>query len=220
MLNEKEMLDRWFGFVKEIADGGILIVDTGSTDGTVEYARELGAEVIVDDIIQREGYGPARNHLRDNAARLFPEAQWLLYLDADETIDEEDFHQLRYIKDYLIEQFDVVCLPRIDWMDEEKSAMAKDWRIFPDWQARMARLNSGCRYVRRLHEQITGYKNIYNKLTNPAINHFHRSAGQEKRDFVGKLCAKLHMEDKEYGHTYPEHHKEAHYRELYKKEGL
>jgi len=219
-LNERPQLDGWLAFVKPIADGGILVVDGGSTDGTRGFLEENGVLVIVDNIIQREGYGPARNHLREMTKKHFPKSQWMCYLDADERIDEEDFHQLRYLKDYLIDDFDVIGLPRIDWYDNAKTKAAKDWRVNPDWQARMTRLDRPIRYIRKLHEQITGHKNIFTNMTNPKINHFHRDTPQEKRDFVGKLCAKLHMEDSKYGATYPEHHKEAEYRERLQKEGL
>ncbi len=220
MLNERDQLDGWISFVKKIADGGILVVDGGSTDETRDFLISHGVTVIVDDIIQREGYGPARNHLREQAIKHFPSAHWNLYLDADERILEEDFHQLRWIKDYLIDDFDVIALPRIDWKDLEMKEAAKDWRVHPDWQARMTRLGSPLRYVRRLHEQIADFKQIYNNLSTPKINHFHRSAGQEKRDFVGRLCSKLHAEDETWGKTYPKHPKEDMYYEQYQKYGL
>jgi len=225
MLNERPQLEEWFSFVKEIADGGILIVDGGSTDGTIDFFLNKKdkngrlVSIIIDNIIQREGYGPARNHLRQMASERFPEAHWLLYLDADERIDFEDFHLLRHIKDSLIEDYDVVGLPRLDWLNKEKSELAKDWKIYPDWQARMTRLSSPMKYIRRLHEQVTNISGIYTSLTNPKINHFHRGVDQKKRDFVGKLCAMLHEKDK-YKDTYPKHHKEDYYYEQYKKEGL
>lgn len=220
MLNERPQLEVWLDFVEQIADGGILVVDGGSTDGTAEFLQENGVCVITSNIIQTEGYGPARNHLREMAKKEFPDASWCAYLDADETIDEEEFHQLRFLKDYLIDDFDVIALPRIDWYDRAKTKAAKSWLINPDWQARMTRLDSPIKYIRRLHEQITGHKMIFTDMKNPKINHFHRETSQEKRDFVGKLCAKLHMEDLDYGDSYPEHHKEAEYRERYLKEGL
>jgi glycosyltransferase involved in cell wall biosynthesis len=220
MYNEIEQLPEWFDNFTQIADGGILIVDTGSNDGTQEFCRERGAVVVVDDIIRREGYGPARNHLRVLSAQHFPGSLWMAYFDADERIDEEEFHQLRYLKDYLQDFLDVIAFPRIDWMDKKRTSWAKDWRIQPDYQARMSRLDKPIKYIRRLHEQITGYQQVYARLTNPKINHFHRSTDQDKRDEIGKLCAKLHMEDKEFGHSVPEHPKEAMYRERYIKEGL
>jgi hypothetical protein len=65
-----------------------------------------------------------------------------------------------------------------------------------------------------------GFNKIYAELTTPKINHFHRCSPQHKRDLVGKLCAKLHNEDAEYGSTMSKHHKEDMYFERYQKEGL
>lgn len=220
MLNEVNQLERWFDFVKPIADGGILIVDGGSCDGTQKFCALNGAIVVEDEVIQRSGYGTARNHLRTEARKYFPETHWIIYLDADETISEQDFHKLRFLKDYLIEDFDIIALPRIDWKDLEMTEAAKDWRVNPDFQARMTRLNAPIEYYRKLHEQVRGFKQIYTNTMTPKINHFHRSADQSKRDFIGKVCAKLHMEDDEYGGSYPMHHKEQHYRDLLEKEGL
>lgn len=220
MYQEMDQLEEWFDNFEPIADAGILIVDTGSTDGSIEYARERGAIVVVDDIIRREGYGPARTHLRAMSRKYFPEAEWMAYFDADESIIPDEFHQFRFLKDYLTMEFDVIAFPRIDWHDKEMTSSENDYRIGPDWQARMTRLRAPLKYIRRLHEQVVGHRQIFAKLTNPKINHFHRSAGQEKRDEIGKLCAKLHMEDEEWGHTVPEHPKEAMYRERFLKEGL
>jgi glycosyltransferase involved in cell wall biosynthesis len=224
MLNEIDEIPGWFTNMSEIADGGILIVDGGSTDGTQEFfgaMKEKGHEVIcvIDDIIQREGYGPARNHLRREARAHFPDSHWLFYVDADERISREEYHQLRFLKDYLAERFDVIAFPRIDWQDRGKTHAENDWKVSPDWQARMTRLSSPIEYIRRLHEQVSNYSEIYLELSTPKINHFHRCAPQSKRDYVGKVCAHLHQMD-EMGDTYPEHHKEAHYRKLLEKEGL
>lgn len=220
LYNEIDQMPTWFDNFKPIADCGILIVDSGSTDGTIEYCRERGAIVIVDDIIRREGYGPARNHLRAMSMKFFSDAHWMAYFDADERIFEKDRHQLRFLKDNLVAHFDVIAFPRIDWRDAEATDAVNDFRIGPDFQSRMTRLHSPIQYVRRLHEQITGHRAVYAKLTSPKINHFHRTAGTEKRDMIGRLCAKLHMEDEQWGKTYPEHPKEAAYREQYLKEGL
>lgn len=221
MYNEINQVSEWYENVSNVADGGILIVDSGSNDGTIEFFMEKkNVVLIIDAIIQIEGYGPARNHLRAKAREHYPNAHWLCYLDADERISSEEFHKFRWIKDYLIFDYDVIALPRIDWLDKEKSGMAKDYHTQPDFQARMTRLASPLRYVRKLHEQLVDYTGIYANVSSPKINHFHRSAGQEKRDFIGKICAKLHDEDEEYGATYPKHHKEDYYHAKYLKEGL
>jgi len=220
MKNEIEQVEEWYDFVKEIADG-VLIVDTFSTDGSFEFFKDKpNVEILQSNIIVEQGYGPARNNLRIESKKYFPDAHWCIYLDFDERLDPEEFHQLRFLKDYLIDDYDVIAFPRIDWVDKERTAMAKDWHTNPDWQARMTRLNNPISYVRILHEQITGHKAIYCDLKNPKINHFHRATSPKKRDSIGKLCSKLHADDIEFGKTYPQHHKEAMYYERYLKEGL
>jgi len=221
MLNEIDQVESWYYNMTQIADVGIVIVDTGSTDGTIEFFKDKrNVVLIVDNTIQREGYGNARNQLMALSREHYPEAHWMAFFDADERISSSEFHRFRHIKDYLIDIYDVVAFPRIDWIDKDMSAAVKDYHTQPDYQARMVRLDSHVRYVRKLHEQIQGHKGIYADLQTPKINHFHRATGQEKRNAVGKVCAKLHAEDSEYGHTYPEHHKEAYYREMIEKEGL
>jgi glycosyltransferase involved in cell wall biosynthesis len=217
--NEIDEAPEWLEMVKKITNN-IIIVDSGSDDGTIEFYERNNVTIIVDDIIRREGYGPARNHLRELSKRFYPDAKWMIFLDADERINENEFHQLRFIADYLIAEYDVVGFPRIDWHDREMTHAENDWRVSPDWQARMTKLNSKLKYVRKIHEQITDFNKIYTVLTNPKINHLHRPSSQEKRDRVGKLCAKLHKEDAVYGATVPKHHKEDMYYERYLKEGI
>jgi glycosyltransferase involved in cell wall biosynthesis len=61
----------------------IFVVDSYSTDGTVEMARSLGATVVQHAF---EHYGAQRNWAIDN---LPVSAPWQLHLDADEWMDDE-----------------------------------------------------------------------------------------------------------------------------------
>lgn len=58
-----------------------IIVDSGSTDGTVEIARAAGATVI--ETADWPGFGPQKNRALDAA-----QGEWVLSLDADERIPE------------------------------------------------------------------------------------------------------------------------------------
>jgi len=221
MFNEIDQVESWYANMCEVADSGIVVVDTGSDDGTREFFESKPNVVfITDDIILREGYGPARNHLREMSRQHFPEAHWMIYLDADERIEKEDYHNLRFLKDYLIPEYDVIALPRANRLSHDTKETKVDVMVNPDYQARMTRLDSPLRYIRKLHEQIVGFKQILAFTSNPKIQHFHRTTSPEKRDYIGKVCAKLHMEDAEHGDSYPMHHKEQHYRDLLEKEGL
>lgn len=58
-----------------------IIVDSGSTDGTVDIAREFGATVICTD--DWPGFGPQKNRALEAAT-----GDWVLSIDADERISD------------------------------------------------------------------------------------------------------------------------------------
>ena len=60
--------------------GEIIVVDSGSTDRTVEIARSFGAKVFVEEW---KGYAAQKNSAIDKAS-----GDWILSLDADEEVDE------------------------------------------------------------------------------------------------------------------------------------
>jgi glycosyltransferase involved in cell wall biosynthesis len=64
-----------------VADGKgeIIVVDSGSTDRTVEIARSFGARVFVEEW---KGYAAQKNSAIDKAT-----GDWILSLDADEEVD-------------------------------------------------------------------------------------------------------------------------------------
>jgi glycosyltransferase involved in cell wall biosynthesis len=70
--------------------GEVIVVDSGSTDGTVALARELGARVI--ETADWPGFGPQKNRAVD-AAR----GHWVLSLDADEWLSPELAAQVRAV---------------------------------------------------------------------------------------------------------------------------
>jgi glycosyltransferase involved in cell wall biosynthesis len=67
----------------------IFVVDSGSTDGTLELARQAGATVFVHPF---ESYGVQRNWAIDNLPVTRP---WQLHLDADELMDEQLVEDIR-----------------------------------------------------------------------------------------------------------------------------
>jgi tetratricopeptide (TPR) repeat protein len=84
--NEAETLRQCLQSVTGVVSQ-IVIADTGSTDGTVDIAREFGATVI--SIAWENHFANARN-----AALRLMETDWVLVLDADEELDSEAKAQL------------------------------------------------------------------------------------------------------------------------------
>jgi tetratricopeptide (TPR) repeat protein len=85
--DEEEMLPRCLAAVADLVDE-LVIVDTGSTDRTVEIATSFGARVI--DHVWTGSFAEARNVSFDAAT-----GDWLMYLDADEVLIADDGPRLR-----------------------------------------------------------------------------------------------------------------------------
>src|SRR5580693_9407081 len=82
--NEEANIARTLASVRPlVADGKgeIILVDSGSTDRTVEIAKSFGAKVFVE---QWKGFAAQKNSAIDKAT-----GDWILSLDADEEVESE-----------------------------------------------------------------------------------------------------------------------------------
>jgi glycosyltransferase involved in cell wall biosynthesis len=80
--DEEANLPRVLGSVKGLVDE-MVIVDTGSTDRTIDVARSWGARV--DRIEWPDDFAAARNHSLSLA-----KGDWILVLDGDDEFERED----------------------------------------------------------------------------------------------------------------------------------
>lgn len=88
--NEEANIGRTLAGVQPlVADGKgeIILVDSGSTDRTVEIAKSFGAKVFIEEW---KGYAAQKNSAIDKAA-----GDWILSLDADEEVDLDLAQALR-----------------------------------------------------------------------------------------------------------------------------
>jgi glycosyltransferase involved in cell wall biosynthesis len=96
-LNEEANLGRTLAGVRAlVADGKgeIIVVDSGSTDRTVEIAKSFGARVFVE---QWKGFAAQKNSAIDKAT-----GDWILSLDADEELDPPLQEALRELLESLV----------------------------------------------------------------------------------------------------------------------
>lgn len=77
--NEAKVIERCIKSLKGVDE--IVILDTGSTDKTVEIARSLGAVVKASEPISPFHFADARNLAHDSASN-----DWVLVIDADEVL--------------------------------------------------------------------------------------------------------------------------------------
>lgn len=80
--NEEKFLAQCLKSIKDTVDE-IIIVDTGSTDRTVEIAQSFGAKIYHHP--WRNSFSEARNHSLSYAT-----CDWILQLDADEALEQAD----------------------------------------------------------------------------------------------------------------------------------
>jgi len=80
--NEEKFLAQCLKSIKDTVDE-IIIVDTGSTDRTVEIAQSFGAKVYHHP--WRNSFSEARNHSLGYAT-----GDWILQIDADEALEQAD----------------------------------------------------------------------------------------------------------------------------------
>ncbi len=82
----------------------VVVLDSGSSDGTVAIARSMGARVSIDH--DWPGFGAQKNR-----ALALASSQWVLSLDADERVTPE--LQREIIKALQAPAFDVYSFPRL-----------------------------------------------------------------------------------------------------------
>ncbi len=141
--NEEKNLPQWLSCVKKFADE-LIVVDTGSTDRTVELARSAGAAVYSYE--WKDDFAAAKNFAIDKAS-----GAWIVFLDADEYFTPTARNQLREDIQLVHGDNRVVALtsPLINIdidRDNQVLSVMKQMRIF--------RNKPYIRYVSRIHEKL------------------------------------------------------------------
>ena len=85
--DEENTIQRWLDGMKRLADE-IIVVDTGSTDRTVEIVRENGIEPY--HFFWTDDFAEAKNYAIDRAT-----GDWIVFLDADEYFAVSDLPKVR-----------------------------------------------------------------------------------------------------------------------------
>jgi len=137
--DEEEMLPRCLAAVAPAVDE-IVVVDTGSSDRTIEIAREFGATVI--ERAWSGSFAEARNASFDAAT-----GDWLLFLDADEVLVAEDVGRLRALCSRTWRE--AFYLTEISYTGELGDGTAATHTAL-----RLFRARPEYRFSGRLHEQI------------------------------------------------------------------
>jgi len=137
--NEEKYLPRCLSSIKYVADE-IILVDTGSTDRTVEIAREYTDRVF--EIRWRDDFSKARNFALDKAS-----GEWILVLDGDEELDSQCVNALR--KKIRQDGTEGYLIKVLNYYEAGSGV-----EIAPDVVFRLFKNKKGYRYSGLIHEQI------------------------------------------------------------------
>ncbi len=186
--NEEANLGRTLASVQPlVADGKgeIIVVDSGSTDRTIEIAKSFGAKVFVE---AWKGFAAQKNSAIDKAT-----GDWILSLDADEELDLQLQRALRELLDAL-ERLSALgknaadhSLPATEpgldigtdfsgvWIPRKNEFLGRWIRhggFWPDSKLRLFRRGSGKFESRAVHEDVhvEGFvRHIQNRRASPSF---------------------------------------------------
>ena len=141
--NEEKNIANWLAGIGEIADEKI-VVDTGSTDRTVEIARQAGAEIYT--YAWHDDFAAAKNYALDQAT-----GQWIIFADADEYFEPETQRQIRQYLEEIQGNLRIAGLVTAYYnvdTDQHNKLMSRDY------QMRIFRHEKKLRYEGAVHERV------------------------------------------------------------------
>ncbi len=146
-------LDRSINSLREFVDE-IIVVDTGSTDETVEVAEKFGAKIFYDE--WQDDFSKPRNIALENVT-----GDWIIFLDADEFFSAETAQNIRFVATRA-EEFNqrgvLVYLVNID-VDAGNKILGTNYvlRIFKNLRE--------MHYIGKIHEELRLGKKILSPVT-------------------------------------------------------
>lgn len=187
-LNEEDRIENLLQSVSFAKD--IVVVDSGSTDRTIEICERFGVRLYHNDW---KGYSNQKQF-----AMGLTKGDWILSLDADEVISDEGREEiLRSIAtaDPIVNGFSFPRLSRY------LNRWIRHGGWFPDRKVRLVRRDTGCWSGDSLHEKLEVSGRVEN-LVNPilhyvyrdisdqinTINHFSSTFASEKHSCYPRFC--------------------------------
>ncbi|WP_315117693.1 glycosyltransferase [uncultured Clostridium sp.] len=146
--DEQDVISRCLDCIKDIVDE-IIIVDTGSTDNTKEIIKRYTDKVF--DFEWIGDFSAARNYAYSKATKDF-----ILWLDADDVILEEDREKFKELKQNLNNNVDVVMMKYNAGFDENGNITLSYFR------ERLSKRINNYQWIEPVHEYLKVSGNIIN----------------------------------------------------------
>lgn len=159
--NEEYYLPRCLESIKDIVDE-IIIVDTGSTDKTIEIAKSFGAKVYF--FKWNNNFSEARNESLKYASK-----EWILILDADDELFPEDQSSLKEFLAAQLSENEIYNFETLNYFGDN----IDDNSITVNLNPRLFKNHQGIHYEGEVHNQLVCSKDKYNVIYNRVqIHHY------------------------------------------------
>lgn len=149
-------------------------MDSGSTDGTQEICRSLGAEVF--ETADWPGFGPQKNRAVDRCS-----GDWILSLDADETVPAELKAEISHLLESPTECCTAYRMPRLSRFCGQEIMHGGWW---PDYVLRLFKRGKARFSDDLVHERILPggeVGTLHHPIRHEAIRHIEESIDKVNR---------------------------------------
>lgn len=138
--DEEKTLARCLSSVKDIVDE-MIIVDTGSTDKTVDIAKSFNSQIYsfkwIDD------FAKARNYAFSKATK-----EYIFWLDADDYLDEDNIEKFKILKETFDRNVDTVT------MEYSLNRDVNGNTTYSLKRNRLVKRSKGFKWIGRIHEYL------------------------------------------------------------------
>ena len=155
--NEETNLERCLSSIRNVVDE-VIIVDTGSTDGTKEVAHQYTSPDLVYDFEWINDFSAARNFAFSKATM-----EYIMWIDADDVFPHESLLALQKLKEELTPDVDIITMPYLYDFDADGNPLLTFSR------ERLFKRENDYRWIDPVHEYIELTGNVLN--TNIPVHH-------------------------------------------------
>lgn len=154
--NESDVIKRCLESVKDVVDE-MIVVDTGSTDNTIEEAKSVGAKIYNFDWI--DDFSAARNYSFSKATK-----DYVLWLDADDILNNNDIDLFKSVKNSLDGSIDSYTMNYVLTISPTGQFINSIRRN------RLVKRDRNFKWIGQVHE----YLEVYGNITHTNINIIHK----------------------------------------------
>lgn len=162
--------DRIWRLLKSIAFADeVVVVDSGSTDGTQALCEQMGAQVVFNEW---PGYAAQKQVAMEHTT-----SEWILNLDADEAISDALADELQAAVQNADPKVNAFAMPRLSFY---LGRWIKHGGWYPDLKVRLVRRGCGKWKGDALHEQLVVDGNVV-ALSKPILHYVYRNISDQIR---------------------------------------